>query len=489
MAKPDEVNAAVREVDAPPRSLFFRFRHWLTLSNPDWTAAWKAEQSLVRRLDIFFVSYICLSAITKYLDQVSISNAYVSGMKEDLKLYGNELNFFTTYFNIGYIIVIPISSYIMNGMVRPSIWLPTSELLWGLFTGLVALAKNAETVYGLRYTPSEVGVRIALYQCSTTLGGIFAGVFQAALYTNLDGVHGLHGYQWLFVVNACITGAVAFWGYVALPDYPNRPNPWGRWWLKQRHIDAALARSDRLGRKLPSGWTRKNLTAVLKSWRIYTIWIAYEVNVQAGGGTGYFNLWLKALKKADGTARYSVSQINHIPIAGNVINIVSILIVMSLSDRLQTQWPFLLFTTSVGLIFSALLAHWYISDSAKFASYLLLNAAAPSTNLFVAWVGTLAQGSAEERAVIISTLVIGAYVFNAWAPILTWPAKEAPHYRIGWNYATGMYAVLFPLLAILIFLARRQEREKRQQQAEEDEVDVVATLGAGKGSEEGSIGK
>jgi len=26
------------------------------------------------------------------------SNAYVSGMKEDLGLYGNELNFFTTYF-------------------------------------------------------------------------------------------------------------------------------------------------------------------------------------------------------------------------------------------------------------------------------------------------------------------------------------------------------------------------------------------------------
>ena len=26
------------------------------------------------------------------------SNAYVSGMKEDLKLYGNELNYFTTFF-------------------------------------------------------------------------------------------------------------------------------------------------------------------------------------------------------------------------------------------------------------------------------------------------------------------------------------------------------------------------------------------------------
>jgi len=28
----------------------------------------------------------------RYLDQQNINNAYVSGMKEDLNLYGNELN-------------------------------------------------------------------------------------------------------------------------------------------------------------------------------------------------------------------------------------------------------------------------------------------------------------------------------------------------------------------------------------------------------------
>ncbi|GAA6006028.1 hypothetical protein JCM10207_007314 [Rhodosporidiobolus poonsookiae] len=471
------IAAAVDEVQpapTPPRSLFFRFRHWLLLNNPDWTAEHHAEQSLVRRLDTFFVSFICLSAITKYLDQIAISNAYVSGMKEDLKLYGNELNYFTTFFNIGYIVSIPLSSYLMNGPLRPSIVLPTAELIWGLFTGLIAIAKDAKTVYGLRfglgfaeggnwpgtmilllswYTPSEVGLRIALYQGATTLGGIFAGVFQAALYTNLDGVHGLRGYQWLFVVNACITGAVAFYGYYALPDYPNRPNPAGKW-LKQRHIEAALARTHKLGRKLPSGWTIKKVTAVLKSWRIYAIWFAYEVNVQAGGGVGYFNLWLKSLKNADGTTRYTVQQLNHIPIAGNVINIVSILTVMSISDRLGTRWPFLFATSAIGLIFSSVLAHWHVPDNVKFASFLILN-------MFIAWLGSLAQHSAEERSIIISTLVVFAYVFNSWAPILTWPAKEAPHYRIGWNYAAGLYAVLFPALLVIVLLARRQERKQR----------------------------
>ncbi|GAA5856942.1 hypothetical protein JCM8547_008478 [Rhodosporidiobolus lusitaniae] len=287
------------------------------------------------------------------------------------------------------------------------------------------------------YSPKEVGFRIALYQCATTLGGIFAGVFQAALYTNLDGAHGLRGYQWLFIVNSLITGAVAFYGYYALPDYPNKPNPWSKSWLKQRHIDAALARRYKPGRKLPSGWTKKNLLAVFASWRIDAVWFAYGVVVQAGGGTGYFNLLLKSLKNADGTARYLVEQLNHIPIAGNV---------------------------------------WDVSDTTKFASFPILNMTAPSTNLFVEWVASLAQKSAEERSVIISCLVIGAYVFNANAPPFTWSAKEAPHYRIGWNYAAAMYGVIFPAFAVVIFLAcRQQKQEQREGVVEDQEASVSAS--------------
>lgn len=34
----------------------------------------------------------------RYLTEFLKNNAYVSGMQEDLKLYGNELNYFTTFF-------------------------------------------------------------------------------------------------------------------------------------------------------------------------------------------------------------------------------------------------------------------------------------------------------------------------------------------------------------------------------------------------------
>lgn len=72
------------------------------------------------------------------------SNAYVSGMETDLKLYGNELNYFTTFFkcvlnasvaqncdidldSIGYMIMLYPSCIIVSH-VGPSIWLPTCEV-------------------------------------------------------------------------------------------------------------------------------------------------------------------------------------------------------------------------------------------------------------------------------------------------------------------------------------------------------------------------
>jgi hypothetical protein len=107
------------------------------------------ERDLVRRLDIFLLTFGCVSQVIKYLDQTNISSAYVSGMKEDLGLYGNELNYFTTWFSVSYCIMLIPSQVIMT-WVRPSWWLPGLEIGWGIMTGLIALCTNAKQVYVLR---------------------------------------------------------------------------------------------------------------------------------------------------------------------------------------------------------------------------------------------------------------------------------------------------------------------------------------------------
>ncbi|KAJ0329260.1 hypothetical protein COL5a_004496 [Colletotrichum fioriniae] len=62
------------------------------------------ERKYVRKLDTFLFSYVLLGYFIKYLDQNNYSNAFVSGMQEELDLYGNERNLLNTYFNMGIIL-------------------------------------------------------------------------------------------------------------------------------------------------------------------------------------------------------------------------------------------------------------------------------------------------------------------------------------------------------------------------------------------------
>ncbi|EDP53559.1 hypothetical protein AFUB_047410 [Aspergillus fumigatus A1163] len=63
----------------------------------------------------------------KYLDQVNINNAFVSGMKEDLNLYGNQLNYMQTCWTVGYVIG-EIPSNLLLTRIRPRYWIPAMEV-------------------------------------------------------------------------------------------------------------------------------------------------------------------------------------------------------------------------------------------------------------------------------------------------------------------------------------------------------------------------
>lgn len=62
------------------------------------------ERRFLNKLDAVILTLASLGYFIKYLDQVNISSAFVSGMKEDLDLYGNQLNYMTMCWTVGYVI-------------------------------------------------------------------------------------------------------------------------------------------------------------------------------------------------------------------------------------------------------------------------------------------------------------------------------------------------------------------------------------------------
>lgn len=65
---------------------------------------------------------------------------------------------------------------------------------------------------------------LALYVVTKLSGNIFAtsfsGLIAAAVFNTVDGNHGLKGWQWLFIIEGCLTFGVALVGMLTLADGP-----------------------------------------------------------------------------------------------------------------------------------------------------------------------------------------------------------------------------------------------------------------------------
>ena len=62
------------------------------------------ERRLLFKLDAAVLTFATLGYFIKYLDQINVNNAFVSGMKEDLGLFKNQLNYMQTCWTVGYVI-------------------------------------------------------------------------------------------------------------------------------------------------------------------------------------------------------------------------------------------------------------------------------------------------------------------------------------------------------------------------------------------------
>lgn len=193
------------------------------------------EKRLILKLDWFLLSYSCLCFFIKWLDGNNVTNAYSSGMSEELGFGpGNELSWMNTYFTIGTLVGASFANLIIT-VVPPRIWLPSCLMTWSLFVLFLYKCNTAAQFYALRfciglfesaawpgitytlgcwYRKSELARRSALFVISGVLGQMFSGYLQAALYTGMGGRGGLSAWRWLFIFDFILAVPVAVYGVV-----------------------------------------------------------------------------------------------------------------------------------------------------------------------------------------------------------------------------------------------------------------------------------
>jgi len=146
----------------------------------------------------------------------------------------------------------------------------------------------------LFYPPSRTGKRIGQYFTAAQVSAAVVGLVSAG-FQEMDGLGGLVGFQWMFLVYgllAAVLGVALLWW---LPDRPLAPgerrvrSPWLRWLPASPEAlkgDDALVHYHDLRRVYhPRPWTVRDLGYVLIDWRLWPLVLMYFGVVGVGIGT------------------------------------------------------------------------------------------------------------------------------------------------------------------------------------------------------------
>ncbi|HTL28596.1 MAG TPA: MFS transporter [Tepidisphaeraceae bacterium] len=286
---------------------------------------------IVRRL----VPFLCLIFLVNYLDRTNVAMAKLAMLKDtgiSESQYGYAAGFF---FFIGYFIFEVPSNLILE-RVGARIWITRIMVSWGLICSALMFAHNATSFYILRFLlgvaeagffpgivlyltywiPSSrrAGV-LAAFLISTAVSGLVGNPL-AGLLMKMDGLGGLHGWQWLFVIEGLMPISLGAVTFVILPDKPKDAK-----WLSADEvnwIEAELSREhvDHHGHHVAE------LKLALRDHRLWLLGVIYFMLIMGLYG---FIFWVPTIVKSAGTlTNFQVGLISAIPFLVAAVSMVLI---------------------------------------------------------------------------------------------------------------------------------------------------------------------
>ncbi|KAJ5884769.1 hypothetical protein N7495_009279 [Penicillium taxi] len=453
----------------------------------------KDQRWLLFKLDAFVLTFASIGYFLKNIDLTNVQNAYLSGMEEDLGMYGNQLVTSTSIYTVGYVIG-QIPSNLLLTRVSPRWVIPALEVGWGIATICTSSIKSYHSLYAVRffvglfesgfypgihymlgswYTPQEIGKRAMIFWVAGSIGTLFSGFLQAAAYQNLDGVNGFEGWRWLFIIDGIITLPLAIAGFVFFPNLPESGNK--TWWITEEELDISQKRMKAIGRAGKQPWTMAKVKRLMLSWHTYALPLLYIVwnNGWPQAGMGY---WLKSFNKTPAPVpgvSFTVPQINDLPLVTTGIFIVVALIWGFLSDGplRGSRWPFIYIGAVITIVFCVLLRQMplYTNIHGRKVVYWLSNIGLGAGPLILSWINEICSDDTEKRALLVAFANDFAYIVQAVAPNFVWKTTAFPAAKEGYLWSIILQALSIVLTIGIQFGLWWDKRKKRS-----DEVSQIS---------------
>lgn len=444
-------------------------------------------RQIYRKLDLriippFWLLYFLCSAVRSNVglaQTMNISSGHV--LESYLGISAHQVSTGLALFYVTYV-VLEVPSNLAMSKLSPSVWLARIVISVGIIGTAMVGMKNAAGYYVLRlllgaveagmwpgmslfltlfYPPKQMAKRIGWYFTASQVSAAVVGLVSAG-FQEMDGIEGLVGFQWMFLIWGLVTLVLGFALIWWLPDRPLAPGEERRigWW--NRYLPAprpALNGEDAIVhyRDLKSAyhntnWTKRDLGKVLLDWRFWPLLIMYFGVVGVGNGVqSYGTVILKAINPTFSGVELSLL---YAPIW--ICDLIGIITVTPISDYFHKHRA-LFFSIPTLLQITGLLISTYAGDSssAKWGRYVGLLIVGfglgPTVPITMTWTAEIFQprhgeiGVAAASALVSGLGNLGSVVTN-YALFSGWPedAKRHPVY-VGSNWV--MIGILFASIA------------------------------------------
>jgi ACS family tartrate transporter-like MFS transporter len=266
------------------------------------------------------IPFIMLLYVTNYLDRVNVGFAALT-MNKDLGFSASVYGFAASIFFISYAMFqIPATVILERIGARRTVF--TIIATWGAVSASTAFVHEPVMFYVLRFLlgvaesgffpgiilyltfwfPSEYRARFtAIFMLAIPFSSMF-GAPVSGLILGLDGLHGLHGWQWLFLIEGLPACFLAFAVLKFLPDGPKQAS-----FLTEAEKQIIVARLKGEKASAPP-----DLLVGLMDARVLLLGLA-----GTGIGAGIFGcqLWLPQIVKAMGYSNLITTCIAALPYA------------------------------------------------------------------------------------------------------------------------------------------------------------------------------
>ncbi|KAL8287355.1 hypothetical protein RQP46_003807 [Phenoliferia psychrophenolica] len=426
------------------------------------------ERKVMRRIDLHLIPWLALLYLLSFLDRTNIGNANLFGLAKNLKLVGREYSNSLAIFFVFYVIFETPSNMVMKAW-RPSRWLPIIMLGWGIVITLTGIVENFAGLFTARvflgiteaglfpgvtfflsqwYLRHEVALRISIFFSAATIAGAFGGLL-ARLINLMDGVAGLHGWRWIFILEGIATVVVAVASFWMLHDYPGTAK-----FLDERERRFVVARLARDDNGLATRYDTKFIRETFMDWKVWAFSIMYIGTLMP---LYSFSLFSPTIVKDLG---YTAATAQLLSVPPYVVAAFATIFAGYMSDRFQRRGVFIILLSSIGIlgfILNIVTRNPHIRYAGVFLGAIGIY---PNVPLVVSWSSNTFGGSTKKAigmACVVSVGNMGG-IFSSYV----YRAIDSPKYYLGHGSVMGCITLQLVLASTMIIVLSRKNAAKQR---------------------------